>query len=166
VEHEEIEFGQNSQVPPGNSSSGQPKANPKLKPPRRKCRARGQPQNIRVGAPKLARGANAHAYEGQCHELGLQREGDVPSVAVTGPISLQLNVESRDTALGHKSGTPLVQGVTTKSERIDIRNNENSVMDFQSKRQGISKFWIKRNLKKQKKTFLRRRIVFIKFLTG
>jgi hypothetical protein len=45
-------------------------------------------------------------------------------------------------------------------------NKQNSVMDFQSKRQGISKFWMKRNLKKQKKTFLRRRIVFIKFLTG
>jgi hypothetical protein len=47
-----------------------------------------------------------------------------------------------------------------------IGHEENSVMDFQSKRQGISKFWMKRNLKKQKKTFLRRKIVFIKFLTG
>jgi hypothetical protein len=44
--------------------------------------------------------------------------------------------------------------------------NQNSVMDFQSKRRGISKFWMKKNLKKQKKTFLRQRIVFIKFLTG
>jgi hypothetical protein len=73
--------------------------------PRRKCRARGQPQKIRAGAPKLARGANARAHEGRCHELGLQREGDVPSVAVIGPISLQFNVESRDAALGRKSGT-------------------------------------------------------------
>jgi hypothetical protein len=46
VEHEETEFGRNSRVPPGNSSSGQPKANPKLKPPRNKRRARGQPQKI------------------------------------------------------------------------------------------------------------------------
>jgi hypothetical protein len=45
------------------------------------------------------------------------------SVAVTGPISLQLNIEGQDTALGRKSGTPLVQGVTTKSERIDTRSN-------------------------------------------
>jgi hypothetical protein len=123
AEHEETEFGQNSQVPPGNSSSGQPKANPKLKPPRRKRRARGQPQKIRVGAPKLARGANARAHERWCRELGLQREGNVPSVAVTGPFSLQLNVEGQDTALGCKSGTPLAQRVTTKLEGIDIRNN-------------------------------------------
>jgi hypothetical protein len=121
AEHEETDFGRNSRVPPGNSSSGQPKANPKLKPPRRK--RRGQPQKIRVGAPKLARRANTHAYEGQCHELGLQREGNVPSIAVTGPISLQLNVGGWDAILGHKSGTPPVQGVTTKSEGIDIRNN-------------------------------------------
>jgi hypothetical protein len=107
VEHEEIEFGRNSQVPPGNSSSGQPKANPKLKPPRRKRRARGQTQKIQARAPKLAKGANARAHEGRCYELGFQREGDVPSVAVTGPISLQLNVEGRDTTLGRKSGTPL-----------------------------------------------------------
>jgi hypothetical protein len=123
AEYKETEFGQNSRVPPGNSSSGQPKANPKLKPPRRKRRARGQPQKIQAGAPKLARGANAHAHEGRCHELGLRREGDVPSVAVTGPISLQLNVEGRDAALGLKSGTPPAQGVTTKSEGINIRNN-------------------------------------------
>jgi hypothetical protein len=123
AEHEETEFGRNSRVPPGNSSSGQPKANPKLKPPRRKRRARGQPQKIRAGTPKLVRGANARAHEGRCRELGLRREGNVPSVAVTGPISLQLNVESRDAALGRKSGTPPAQGVTTKSEGINIRNN-------------------------------------------
>jgi hypothetical protein len=122
AEHEETEFGRNSRVPPGNSSSGQPKANPKLK-PQRKRRARGQPQKIRVGAPKLARGANARAHEGRRRELGLQREGDVPSVAVTGPISLQLNVEGRDAALGRKSGTPPAQRVTTKSEGIDTRSN-------------------------------------------
>jgi hypothetical protein len=57
------------------------------------------------GSPKLARGANACAHEGWCHELGLQRGGDVPSIAVTGPISLQLNVEGRDAALSRKSGT-------------------------------------------------------------
>jgi hypothetical protein len=123
AEHEETEFGRNSRVLPGNSSSGQPKANPKLKPPKRKRSARGQPQKIRVGAPKLARGANTCAYESRCRELGLQREGDVPSVAVTGPISLQLNVEGQDATLGRKSGTPPVQVVTTKSERINIRNN-------------------------------------------
>jgi hypothetical protein len=123
VEHEEMEFGRNSQVPPGNSSLGQPKANTKLKPPRRKRRARGQPQKIRVGAPKLARGANTRLHEGQCHKLGLQREGNVPSVAVTRPIFLQLNVEGWDAALSHKSGTPPAQGVTTKSEGIDIGNN-------------------------------------------
>jgi hypothetical protein len=123
AEHKETEFGRNSRVPPGNSSSGQPKANPNLKPPKRKRRARGQPQKIRVGAPKLARGANTCAHEGRCCELGFQREGDVPSVAVTRPIFLQLNVEGRDTALGHKSSTPPAQGVTTKSEGIDIRNN-------------------------------------------
>jgi hypothetical protein len=114
AEHKETEFGRNSRVPPENSSSGQPTANPKLKPPRRKRRAKGQPQKIRVGAPKLARGANTRAHEGRCRELGLQREGDIPSVAVTGPISLQLNVEGRDTTLGCKSGTPPAQGVTTK----------------------------------------------------
>jgi hypothetical protein len=52
AEDEETEFGRNSRVPPGNSSLGQPKVNPKLKPHRRKCRARGHPQKIQVGAPK------------------------------------------------------------------------------------------------------------------
>jgi hypothetical protein len=60
-----------------------------------------------VGAPGLAGGANALAHEGQSGELGLRRESDVPSVAVTGPIALQLDVEGWDTAPGGKGSAPL-----------------------------------------------------------
>jgi hypothetical protein len=64
------------------------------------------------------------------------------------------------------SGSKTVLQYGNEDETSTKQSRENSVMDFQSKRRGISKFWMKRNLKKQKKTFLRRRIVFIKFLTG
>jgi hypothetical protein len=101
---------------------GSQRQTPNSNPPERSAGPGDSPR--RSGqAPKLERGANTHAHEGQCCELGLQREGDVLSIAVTRPIFLQLNVKVRDAALGHKSGTPLAQRVTTKLEGIDIRNN-------------------------------------------
>jgi hypothetical protein len=65
-----MEFGQNFRVPPGNSSSGQPKANSKLKPPEDSAGPGSSPRRIWVGALGLVGGANALAYEGQSGELG------------------------------------------------------------------------------------------------
>jgi hypothetical protein len=56
-------------VPPGNSSSGQPKANPKLKPPEDSAGPGSSPRRIRVGAPGLVGGANALAHEGRMTKM-------------------------------------------------------------------------------------------------
>jgi hypothetical protein len=89
---------------------GSQKANPKLKPPTRTGQGE-QPQMTRGRTRGLKGRADSLPHEGRSGESLLRGHSDVPSLAITGPVSLQL-----DNKQGHHFVAPHDEKSDNQSE--------------------------------------------------